>query len=356
MEKHQVGLYVAALGVGAVLGLGLPALGLPSVAPLAATLVEPFLALLLFSTFLAVPLARIPESIRSPRFLLAAIGVNVLLVPLLVWAIAAVLHTIGTPAPVLVGVVLVLLAPCIDYVVVFTRLAGGATARVLAATPLLLAAQAVTLPVLLPAIAGTSLTDAAEAPWPPLLRALLLLVVAPFLCAAVIQLYTRENSRAPGPVRRIAGTLDHLGTGAMVPLMMLVLGCTVAGHVAAVGSALGALVPAVLAFLVFSLVIVVLVGAFGGRLLGGTPERANHPGTGFSTDPAAQVAAHRGLVLTGLTRNSLVVLPVALALGTSGAAGPDSSLIPITVVTQTLVELVVLVVLVRLLPRVIPHR
>jgi len=53
------------------------------------------------------------------------------------------------------------------------------------------------------------------------------------------------------------------------------------------------------------------------------------------------------LAFSGVTRNSLVVLPLALAL-------PDSmGVAPIVVVTQTLVELIVMVIDVRLLPRLI---
>ena len=63
--------------------------------------------------------------------------------------------------------------------------------------------------------------------------------------------------------------------------------------------------------------------------------------------------AHQGrqkrlaLAFSGTTRNSLVVLTLALAL-------PDSmGMAPIAVVTQTLVELVVMAIGVRLLPRLI---
>jgi len=63
--------------------------------------------------------------------------------------------------------------------------------------------------------------------------------------------------------------------------------------------------------------------------------------------------AHQGsqerlaLAFSGTTRNSLVVLPLALAL-------PDSmGMAPIAVVAQTLVELVVMAIGVRLLPRLI---
>jgi ACR3 family arsenite efflux pump ArsB len=55
----------------------------------------------------------------------------------------------------------------------------------------------------------------------------------------------------------------------------------------------------------------------------------------------------RALLFSGITRNSLVVLPVALALGPAYAAAP------VVVVTQTLVEVVGMVVAVRVVPRLV---
>ncbi|WP_219817981.1 hypothetical protein [Nitrosomonas ureae] len=49
----------------------------------------------------------------------------------------------------LLGVYLVLLTPCIDYVVVFTHLGRGNARLVLASTPLLLITQMLLLPVYL---------------------------------------------------------------------------------------------------------------------------------------------------------------------------------------------------------------
>jgi len=59
------------------------------------------------------------------------------------------------------------------------------------------------------------------------------------------------------------------------------------------------------------------------------------------------VPGRRAVVFSGVTRNSLVVLPLALALPASFA------LTPLVVVTQTLVELVAMVVLVAVVPRVV---
>ena len=60
--------------------------------------------------------------------------------------------------------------------------------------------------------------------------------------------------------------------------------------------------------------------------------------------------AARALVVTGATRNSLVVLPLALALGDGYA------LTTAVIVTQTLVEVLGMVVYVRVIPRLLPSQ
>lgn len=73
------------------------------------------------------------------------LGLNYVLVPLIVAALITVTG-IGTSA-VGLDVCLVLLAPCVDYVVVFTRFAGGDYRTLLACTPLLLIAQTAIIPL-----------------------------------------------------------------------------------------------------------------------------------------------------------------------------------------------------------------
>lgn len=60
------------------------------------------------------------------------------------------------------------------------------------------------------------------------------------------------------------------------------------------------------------------------------------------------VPAGRALVFTGATRNSLVVLPLALSLGDAYA------ITGAVIVTQTLVEILGMVAYVRLAPRLLP--
>lgn len=64
---------------------------------------------------------------------------------------------------------------------------------------------------------------------------------------------------------------------------------------------------------------------------------------GFGFDPLGG----RAVVFTGATLNSLVVLPLALAL-------PDAYAIAAVIVTQTLVEVIGMVIYVRAVPRLLP--
>ena len=112
---------------------------------------------------------------------------------------------------------------------------------------------------------------------------------------------------------------------AMVPLMMATLAVVVGSQIAAVGDQVTALLRVVPLYVVF-VVIAVAVGLAAGRVA-----RLDIPAT-------------RALMFSVPTRNSLVVLPLALALPA------ELSVAPLAVVTQTLIELVAMVVLVRLVP------
>ncbi|SQD98997.1 Bile acid:sodium symporter [Parafrankia sp. Ea1.12] len=311
MEHHQVAVYLTAMTAGAVLGLTAPGLG-----PGLEHAINPLLGALLYVTFLQVPAAELARSLRDGRFLAAALVVNFAVVPLVV---AAMFPFLPDDQAVRLGVLLVLLCPCIDWVIVFTGLAGGSSRRLLAATPLLLLAQMLVLPVLLFAFLGSDLADIVDAG--PFLQAFLTLIVVPLALAWVTQGWA---------ARRPAGQhVSETASAAMVPLMAAVLIAVVASQIPKLDGRLGdvaAVVPFYLAFLA--------VMAFTGKALARL----------FRLD----VPSGRAVLFTGATRNSLVVLPLALAL-------PDQfAVVPVVVVTQTLVEVLGMVAYVRLVPRLLP--
>ncbi|MFD8122000.1 arsenic resistance protein [Streptomyces albidoflavus] len=311
MEGHQVAVYVGAMAAGALLGWAAPGAG-----PGLEYAINPVLGALLFVTFLQVPAAELFRSLRDGRFLAAVLVVNFVVVPLVV---AAVFALLPAGQAVRIGVLLVLLCPCIDYVIVFSGLAGGSSRRLLAATPLLLVAQMVLLPGFLYLFMGAELADIVEVG--PFVEAFLVLIVIPLALAWTVQAWA---------ARRPAGRRTAEAAGpAMVPLMAATLLSVVASQVPKIGGSLGevaAVVPFYAAFLV--------VMAFAGRAVARLFRLAA---------PAA-----RAVVFSGATRNSLVVLPLALAL-------PDRFAVAgAVVVTQTLVEVVGVVVYVRLVPRLVP--
>ncbi|MFC6259280.1 arsenic resistance protein, partial [Kocuria oceani] len=145
VERHQVAVYLGAIAAAVLVGWAVP--GAPALAPA----VTPVLGLLLFATFLAVPFAAIGRAFTDLRFLAAVLVVNFAVVPVVVLLLS---RAVADHEAVLIGVLLVLLAPCVDYVIVFTGLAGGAADRLLAAAPLLMLGQMLLLPAWLLVLAG----------------------------------------------------------------------------------------------------------------------------------------------------------------------------------------------------------
>ncbi|WP_240157165.1 arsenic resistance protein [Pseudonocardia broussonetiae] len=312
LERHQIVIYLAALVLGAVAGLVLP--GGASALELA---IYPVLGALLYATFLQVPFTALTRAFRDVRFLSATMVLNFVVVPVVVAAAAIAL--IPLPQAVLLGVLLVLLTPCIDYVIVFSGLAGGAHQRLLAAAPLLMLAQMVALPLLLALFMGPGLADIVEIG--PFLEAFLILIVLPLGLAWATETFAARHRSG----ERITSVMN----AAMVPLMAVTLFVVVAGQFPKIEDQVGAVVSVVPLYVAF---LVVMAGL--GLLLARV----------FRLD----VPSSRALIFSGATRNSLVVLPLALAL-------PEAyAITPVIVVTQTLVELIGMVIYVRAVPWLVP--
>ncbi|SDG85597.1 arsenic resistance protein [Pseudonocardia oroxyli] len=311
LERRQVPIHLAAIAAGLLLGLVVPGAG-----PGLESAINPVLGALLYVTFLQVPAAELVRSLRSGRFLGALLVTDFVVVPLVV---AAMVGFLPAEPAVRVGVLLVLLAPCVDYVIVFSGLAGANSGRLLAATPLLLLAQILLLPVFLAVFGGPDLAAIVEVG--PFLEAFAVLIVGPLALAWATQAWAAR--------RRTGRRVAEAAGGLMVPLMVATLLTVVASQVPVLGGDLTA-VAAVTPFYVLFLVVMAPLGTLVARLARLGP------------------ADGRAVVFSGATRNSLVVLPLALAL-------PDAyAVAAVVIVAQTLVEIVGMVAYVRLVPRLLP--
>ena len=297
LDRHQIALYFTAIVLGLLID-----------APSLRVLVTPVLGALLFLTFLSVPLARVRV---NARFLLALALLNGAVVPVVAGILSAPLRD---DAVIHAAVLLVLLAPCIDYVIAFTGLAGGARAELLAATPLLLGGQLLLLPLFLRFFLSSDDVLSVE----PFVEAFLLLIVLPLGAAFLIQRLM--------PRHRWARRVDSAGNAGMVPLMMATLFVVLSGYAGDVAGEWRRLALPAAVYVAFALVMIVAGTAVGAVLRLPAP-------------------LHVAATFSGVTRNSLVVMPFALAM--------PGTLAPVVVVTQTLVEWTVMVAMVAVMPGIL---
>ena len=124
--------------------MGVACAGLGGWSQISEQLVPYALGALLWTNFTLMPLSGMnvgQHKMLVRRVVLAATLGTPILVALLVPLF------IPGGGPVALAAVIVLLAPCVDYVVVFTCIAGGEYRGLLAATPYLLSAQILSIPI-----------------------------------------------------------------------------------------------------------------------------------------------------------------------------------------------------------------
>lgn len=295
LERRQVWIYLAAI----VAGLSAGSLW-PAAKPVSEALLWPLLILLLYVTFVQVPLLHLSAAFFDHRFSAAMLLGNFLVLPALVWALLAWLP--DDPA-LRLGVLLVLLVPCTDWFITFSQLGGGDVPRAIAATPVNLLLQLLLLPVYLFLMAPGEMT-AGLGPaqvWPALL-----VVLTPLALAALSERWIEARAERASLRARLAWW--------PVPLLGGVVFLIAAAQASAVRDALWLMPAVVPLFLVF-----LLFAALAAKVLA----------------RAFALTADRGrtLAFSFGTRNSFVVLPFALTLP------PGWEAAAVVIVVQSLVEL-----------------
>jgi len=313
LEENQIWLYVVTLVIAAGLGIFSPELMTSLDNHILISIV---IAVLMFGMFTQIPFMSIKESIGNRRFIFAILTANYIAVPIVVWILS---QFLPQQSPVLLGVYLVLLAPCIDYVIVFTHLGRGNAKLMLLSTPILFVTQMLLLPIYLWIFMGKQASEIVNPG--PFIEAFLIIIVLPLLLAVVLQLLSRKSLRS----RQLLDASAWIP----VPLMALTLFVVVAsqlGKLSEYWDVLIKVVPIYIAFLLIMPIITRFIVKW------------------FRLD----VKSGRAVIFSAGTRNSLVVLPLALALPNNW-----NTLVASIIVTQTIVELAGELIYVRLVPRVI---
>lgn len=306
LERRQAALYLPAVAAGIGIGVWLR----PRVPD--AAIYAP-LGLLLYATFVQVPILHLREAARDRRYLAAALVANFVGVPAVVWALG---WLVPRDPALLLGLYLVLLVPCTDWFIVFTQLGGGDARRAITSTPVMLLAQLLLLPVYLWLFLGPALSEAVRAG--PFMQAFLLLVLVPLLGAAATQAWADRHAAG----RRTIHGLAWLPVPCLAVVLFLIA-LSQAGQAADHWHGM----ERVLGVFVLYLILAAMIGLGTARV--------------FRLSPAAG----RTLIFSTGTRNSFVVLPLVLAL----PAGWESAVT--VVVLQPLVELVGMLAYLRWIPR-----
>jgi ACR3 family arsenite efflux pump ArsB len=314
LERHQVWIYLTAV----VTGLGFGWIS-PELTRHWEFLLWPVLAMLLYTTFTQIPLARLSSAFADLRFLTALLLGNFMVIPLVVGTLLLLLP--DEPA-IRLGVLMVLLMPCTDWFISFTHLGGGDSAKAIAAAPILLIAQLILLPLYIWLFIGDPAIELTVGRY--LLPAFIGLILVPLLLAWFTQCLARW---IPGQQQRAGRLVDTLAL-LPVPLLAVVVFLIAASQVNLVFENSGLLGSVTLVFVIY------LVAAAA---------------IGKSLSALFHVSAPVGRTLTFsfATRNSFVMLPLALSL-------PEAwHLTVVVIVCQSLIELLGMIVYLRWLPRLI---
>ncbi|QRF09446.1 arsenic resistance protein [Acinetobacter pittii] len=307
LEDHQVKIYFITIFIGAIFGLTVN--GITSLE----SAINPALALMLFATFLQVPVAEIGKAFKSLRFISALFITNFIALPVIT---AGLIQFLPENPLIRLAVLFVLLAPCIDYVITFTHVGKGNARLLLAMTPMLLLIQMILLPVYLGTLLGDEVSQLVE--MEPFLHAFIWFIIAPLTLAGIVQFIGNKSES----LAKLTAPLNLLP----VPATVLVLFIVLASVTPQIGLAQSAALQALPIYIAFA-IIAPFVGwaiAFLFKLKSGSA---------------------RAVSFSASYRNSLVILPLALAV-------PGSMpIIPAVILTQTIVELCFLPLYVRLIPK-----
>lgn len=313
LEKYQVLVYLTSIIAGLIAGSLSPETG--AALEIALWYV---LGALIYATMTQIPLTHLRDAFADVRFLAAAITGNFVVLPLAVWG----LIVLAPDDPVVrLGIAMVLLVPCTDWFITFTHLGRGDTKSAIAFAPLSLLLQIVLLPLYLWLFLGegVALTLASG----DMLKAFVGLIVLPLLAALATERWGESGSNRALLIERL-GWLP-------VPLLAIVVFIIAASQVHLVAGSVAWLSPLLLIFSAFLVVAGVVARLFAALF-------------------RLPIRQGRALAFSFGTRNSFVVLPLALALP------PGFEVAVVVVVFQSLVELIGMAIYLWWAPqRLFPH-
>ena len=173
VEKYQTIFVFVAVVAGLSLG------HVPGVPPVADRLILPFLMVMLFASFVGIPLSRLRAAFGNRRMVGSSLLINFIWSPLLAVGLGAIFLR-NHPA-LWVGLIMLMVTPCTDWYLIFTDIADGDVPLATSLLPYNLVLQLVLLPVYLYVFAGALV----ELPLALLIESVVLVLVVPLVLGGI---------------------------------------------------------------------------------------------------------------------------------------------------------------------------
>lgn len=279
-------------------------------------LIEPFLMVLLFFVFLSVYGQKFKTAFRNLSFTLTATAVNFLWTPIFTLGLGWLFFADSLDLQ--MGLMMLMVTPCTDWYLVFTKLAGGNVELGASILPLNLLLQILLLPVYLLLFFGSSVNLDTTA----MLMDITYVLVIPLVAAILLRLLASHLAA----LERLTDELLAQGDNLQLLFLCLAVIAMFASESQEVAEH-----PLLLLRILLPLVIFFAVNFLLVRLIGRKSQL-----------PAEDITA---LNFTTLARNS----PLSLAI--AAAAFPDRPLIALALVIGPLIELPALSIIAHVIKR-----
>lgn len=265
-------------------------------------LITIFLCLMLYGVFLEIPLNELKNSSKNIKFTLTSLIINFIWTPLFGYFIGSIF--LKGNADILIGFFMLILTPCTDWYLVFTKMAKGDVTLSLSILPINLILQIILLPIYLIIFFSTgNAIDYAQ-----LTYSILIVIVIPFVAAQMTKLILKDNLK-----EKMKGLFAELE----IWFLALAVFCIFASQGGLLFDNLNSVLTIFIPLIIFFVVNVIIDLLLSEKINFTYPEYAS-------------------LTMTTLARNS----PLALAIAINSFPGHE--LISIALVIGPLIELPVL--------------
>ena len=281
------------------------------VSGVADSLIAPFLIIMLYMTFLQIPLRDIASSFKNYKFTISSVVMNFVWTPLLAFGLALLLLQ-DHPA-LWIGFIILMVTPCTDWYLIFTGIAKGNVALSTAILPLNLVLQIILLPLYLWFFSsGTGAINIRE-----LLMSIFIVLIVPLTLSWMTrQLFLKTEDILTPVLNKIES----------LPILLLCF--AIIAMFASQGNKLLDYLN-LLMIIIVPIVLYFIINLIVSQFVGGCLKFSYKDNVSFS--------------MTTLARNS----PIALAIAMT--AFPDEPLIALVLVVGPLLELPILAIITQVL-------